>query len=64
MATENVRRAVAMKNRQCLNNMADYVSLQEKKSIATANVEVGIGDQLDKDVGTWNGSKRLYIFGA
>ena len=27
MATENVKRVVAMKNRQCLNSMADYVSI-------------------------------------
>jgi hypothetical protein len=25
MATENVKRAVAMNNRQCLNRMADYL---------------------------------------
>jgi hypothetical protein len=30
IATENVKRAVAMNNRQCLNSMADYVCVFEK----------------------------------
>ena len=34
IATENVivKRAVAMKNRQCLNSMADYVSIANAES--------------------------------
>jgi hypothetical protein len=53
MATENVRRVIAMKNRQCLNNMADYFCEEEKTGSEYCDCKCGRGSETSSTTMLW-----------
>ena len=63
MATENVRRVIAMENRQCLKCMAEYFCEEEKMGFEYCDCKCsrGIGDQLDDDVVVRNAYKGQHV---